>query len=64
MTTKLQPFEDPEHPGNGAQYQTGKPCIEECGRPAGTWWSPFWCFECNVARIRRISAKLAPWRAS
>ncbi len=53
-------FEDPNHPGNTAKHHTGKPCIEPgCENPAGTAWSPYWCFSCNVARIRRIDGKLA-----
>lgn len=54
----MMAYEDPEHPGNGKKYRTGKSCIEECGRPAGTWWSPLWCFECNIKRMRRVSASL------
>jgi len=56
---KLKAFEDPQNPGNGKEYHTGKKCIEKgCDRPAGTWWSPCWCFECNVQRIKRIDKKL------
>lgn len=52
-------FEDPSHPGNGIKHHTGRPCIEpDCYRPAGTWWSPHWCFECNVERIKRITVQL------
>jgi len=52
-------FEDPKNPGNGPAYHTGKPCCEKgCDNPAGTAWSPHWCFECNVKRIRRIDRQL------
>lgn len=51
----MDAYEDPNHEGNSPQYHTGKKCIEGCGRPAGTAWSPHWCFECNVKRIKRIS---------
>jgi hypothetical protein len=51
-------YDDPNHEGNSPKYHTGKLCIEGCGRPAGTAWSPYWCFECNVARIRRINGQL------
>jgi hypothetical protein len=55
----LKAFEDANHDGNSAKYHTGKPCVEKgCKHSAGTWWSPLWCFEHNVARIRRISASL------
>jgi hypothetical protein len=50
---------DREHPGNSASHHTGKPCIEpDCGKPAGTAWSPLWCFDCNCARMRRIDASM------
>ena len=55
---KLMAFEDPKHPGNSPKYHTGKKCIEGCGRPAGTAWGKYWCFECNLERIKRISASL------
>ena len=55
----LKAFEDPEHPGNGPEHRTGEPCATPgCYRPAGTAWSPYWCFECNVERIRRIAGQL------
>ena len=50
-------YQDPDHPWNGAEWQTGQPCIERgCTRPAGTAWSPYWCQPCNVERMDRISA--------
>ena len=55
----LKPFEDPDNPGNGEKYHTGKPCITAgCESPAGTAWSPYWCFACNVKRIKRIDGEL------
>lgn len=55
----MEKFEDPKYEGNSSKYHTGEPCIEEgCERPAGTWWSPYWCFECNVKRMKRISKQL------
>jgi hypothetical protein len=55
----LKAFEDPNHEGNGATYHSGKRChTKGCKAPAGTWWSPHWCFEHNVARIRGIDASL------
>lgn len=47
-------YDDPNHEGNSEKYHTGKKCIEGCGRPAGTAWGAYWCFECNVKRISRI----------
>jgi hypothetical protein len=54
----MKPYEDPNNIGNSQKYHTGKLCIEGCGRPAGTAWSPFWCQECNAKRINRISEEL------
>ncbi len=52
-------YNDPRHEGNGSAYHTGKPCIEDgCDQPAGTAWSPLWCFEHNVERIDRIGSQL------
>lgn len=56
---EFKAFEDPNHRGNGTTYHTGKECIEkDCHNPAGTAWSPYWCFACNVKRIRRIDKQL------
>lgn len=55
----MKPYQDKNNPGNGPEYHTGKPCIEEdCENPAGTWWSPLWCFECNVKRFDRLTVQL------
>lgn len=54
----MENYQDPDYEGNGPKYHTGKKCIEGCGRPAGTAWSPYWCFECNKARMDRISKSL------
>jgi hypothetical protein len=52
-------YNDPNDPGNSAAFHTGKICIEPgCDKPAGTAWSPYWCFEHNVKRIDRISKSL------
>lgn len=55
----LLAYENPDHEGNSSAYHTGKICVEKgCKSPAGTWWSPLWCFEHNVARMKRITAGL------
>ena len=52
-------YNDPDAEGNGPHHHTGKRCIESgCTQPAGTGWSPLWCFAHNVARMDRISAGL------
>ncbi len=63
-TDKLRPeamiaYQDPDHEGNSAQHHSGKPChTRGCKEPAGTAWSPLWCFKHNVERMDRISASL------
>ena len=52
-------YNDKNDPGNGPKYHTGKLCVEGCGRPAGTYWSPFWCVECNIERIDRINNRFS-----
>lgn len=54
---------DPNDPDNGSEYHTGKPCIEGCGRPAGTAWSPYWCQPCNAARLDKITGQLTAMAA-
>lgn len=54
----MKAYQDPTHELNGPKYQKGKPCIEKCGRVAGTYWSPYWCQPCNVERMDRISASM------
>lgn len=52
------PCYDPKHPGNGIRHRSGKTCIHPgCGAPAGTLWSPLWCFKHNVERMQRIDAQ-------
>jgi hypothetical protein len=53
----MKNFENPAYSGNSAKWHTGKKCIEAgCPNPAGTAWSPYWCFDHNVERIKRIDA--------
>lgn len=55
----MKAFEDPKYEGNSNKYKTGEPCIEQgCLYEAGTKWSPYWCFECNVKRMKRIDSQL------
>lgn len=52
----MEPCQDPNHPHNSAKHHTGKKCIEKgCDKPAGTFWSPFWCQACNARRLTHIS---------
>lgn len=54
----LEPYQDPKHEWNGAEYLTGKKCIEGCGREAGTAWSAHWCQPCNAQRLDKISGQM------
>lgn len=55
----MMAYQDPNHPGNSPEFYNGHRCIEKgCDNPAGTRWSPLWCFEHNVERIDRIGASL------
>lgn len=31
---------------------------DDCGKPAGTHWGRYWCPQCDVIRINRISKQL------
>ena len=54
--TFMPGYDDPHDEGNSSKYHTGKQCIEKgCTNAAGTWWSPLWCFPCNIKRINSIS---------
>jgi len=57
MMDKLIACYDPNHEGNSSIHWTGKECVENgCHSPAGTAWSPYWCFEHNMQRMKRIDA--------
>jgi len=54
----LLPCYDPNDPRNGSGYHTGKSCIVSgCEKPAGMWWSPLWCMEHNMERMRQIDGQ-------
>ena len=60
MADTPEPWRNRADPRNGSAYQVGHTCIEMgCEQPAGTAWSPYWCFEHNVERIERITQQLA-----
>ena len=61
---KMEAYEDPKNEGNSSKYHTGKVCIECQERPAGTAWSPYWCYECNVERMKRITKQMEEIRNS
>ncbi|MBM4707828.1 hypothetical protein GS982_01865 [Rhodococcus hoagii] len=43
--------------GHVCQEPSGRACIE-CGKPAGTRWGPYYCPDCDVIRLDRITASL------
>lgn len=55
----MERYEDPNDRLNGPEHHSGKPCITKgCMKPAGTGWSPHWCFQHNKERMTRISKNL------
>lgn len=48
------------NPTNGHQCHrpSGRPCVD-CGRPAGTLWTPVWCPDCDARRLDNVSAGFA-----
>jgi hypothetical protein len=47
------------------QEPSGKTCIEPgCESPAGTWWGPLWCPDCDQARLDAISAQFEALRGA
>lgn len=47
--------------GHVCQQPSGRACID-CGKPAGTFWGPYWCPDCDVKRLDGISAYLSVTR--
>jgi len=47
----MERYQDPNDPLNGPDFLSGFMCMEECGRAAGTYWSPFLCQVCNSKRL-------------
>lgn len=43
-----------DHYEHTCQRPSGRACID-CGAPAGTRWGPYWCPDCDVVRLDRIS---------
>lgn len=55
---KLKSWEDPNSDAYARPYEDCTHCVG-CGKPSrGCHWGP-WCFDCNVARFRRIDASFA-----
>jgi hypothetical protein len=57
----MEIYEDINHEGNSSKYHTGKKCIGwedcNCNNPAGTKWGLYWCFECNVKRMKHLDKR-------
>lgn len=44
--------------GHVCQEPSGLVCIESgCGKPAGTFWGPYWCPEHDKQRLERVTAQ-------
>lgn len=43
--------------GHICQELSGKACVD-CGAPAGTFWGPYFCPDCDVKRLDTIGASL------
>lgn len=55
----METYEDPNDEGNSSRHHTGRQCVESgCTEPAGTAWSPWWCFKHNVERIRQVDESM------
>lgn len=52
------PCQTPEGYRHVCSAPSGKACID-CGAPAGTWWGPHWCPDCDVKRLDGIGARLS-----
>ncbi len=42
---------------NTCARPSGRQCFD-CGAPAGTRWGPYWCPDCDVKRLDRITAQM------
>ena len=60
---ELPAYKNKNHEWNGPSFRSGLKCIE-CGKPAGTKWSKFWCVECNIRRMDRIEQAFEGLRKS
>lgn len=58
MSKQLEAWADPEHPGNGPAYHTGRRCQEpSCDDPAGSYWCAYLCFNHNQERMQRLNTR-------
>ena len=52
-------YNDREAEGNSDKYKTGNKCLMTgCNNPAGTAWSPFFCVDCNIDRMDKITLQM------
>ncbi len=55
MADPLPAWDNPASPLNGSEFFSGTACVESgCQNPAGTAWSPHWCWQHNAERMRRL----------
>lgn len=53
MTDRAHPNCHTER-GHICQQPSGRRCVD-CGEPAGTLWGPYWCPDCDMKRLDRIT---------
>ena len=46
-----------DHYDHECHQPSGRTCID-CDQPAGTPWGPYWCPDCDVRRLDRITTNL------
>lgn len=51
-----------DHYVHDCHEPSGRTCLD-CDEPAGTPWGPYWCPDCDVRRLDRISAGFAAIQA-
>lgn len=55
----MELYKDKKCEENSSKYHTGKECVENnCDKPAGTAWSPYFCVDCNIKRMEKIDESL------
>ena len=55
----MELYEDKNCFENSAEFLSGLRCYEkDCENEAGTAWSPYFCVDCNIKRMKRIDKNL------
>jgi len=55
----MDAYENENDIGNSDKFHTGELCIVSgCFEPAGTSWGEYWCFACNVRRMKSVHSSM------